>query len=146
MDTLDVVKKAEREGGVERRQALEEVLIEARRLGCEMKIGGGRAGGMNIRYGAIGYAVLDINTKGIVKLYASPHPGKDPEDDHRDSVNGFIEESEELEPKSFPINTYGHLEAPVEEIGSEPIVEFMQHALGLIKRYYYQPWLELHHS
>lgn len=146
MDTLDVVKKAEKEGGRERREVLEEVLIEARRMGCEMKIGGGRAGGMNIRYGSIGYAVLDINTKGIVKLYASPHPGKDPSDEHRDRLNGFIEANEELEPKSFPINTYGHLEAPVEEIGSEPLVEFMRHALGLIKESYYRPWLELHQA
>lgn len=146
LDTLDVVKKAEREGGTERREVLEEVLIHARKMGCDMQIGGGRAGGMNLRYGAIGYAVLDINTLGVVKLYASPHPGKDPTDEHRGSVNSFIEESEELEPKSFPLNTYGHMEDPVEEIGAEPLVRFIQHSVELIRKNYYEPWFELHEA
>lgn len=146
MDTLDVMKKAEEEGGVDRRKALEEVMINAREMGCTMQIGGGRAGGMNLRYGAIGYAVLDINTKGLVKLYASAHPGKDAPDEYRKAVNDFIEAHESLQPKSFPINTYGHLEDTVEEVGPEVLVQFVDHVVRLIRKYYYEPWRELHEA
>lgn len=146
MDTLDVIKKAEDDGGTDRRRIFEEVLINARNMGCEMQIGGGRAGGINLRYGAIGYAVLDINCLGVVKVYASPHPGKDPEDEHRAAINGFIEDSEVLVPKSFPVNTYGHLEDPLEDIGAEPVVRFIQHSVELIRKYYYEPWFELHEA
>lgn len=146
MDTLDVMKKAEDKGGRERRKAFEQVLISARDMGCTMQIGGGRAGGMNLRYGAIGYAVLDINTKGLVKLYASAHPGKDAPDEYRKAVNDFIEAREELEPKSFPINTYGHLEQTVEEVGPEVLTDFIEHVVRLIREHYYEPWRELHEA
>ena len=146
MDTLDVMKKAEDLGGAERRKALEEVMMNARDMGCSLQIGGGRAGGMNLRYGAIGYAVMDINTKGLVKLYASAHPGKDAPDEYRTAVNSFIEEREELEPKSFPINTYGHLEDTIEEVGPEVLIEFIEHVVRLIRKFYYEPWRELHEA
>ncbi len=144
MDTLDVMHKAEDLGGKDRRHALEDVVINAREMGCDLKIGGGKAGGINLRYGSIGYAVLDINTKGLVKLYASAHPGKDAPDEYRDSINAFIDAREELEPKSAPINTYGHLSDTIEEIGARPVVEFAEHAIGLIRKFYYDPWKELH--
>lgn len=144
MDTLEVMKKAEKRGGTERREALEQIFIEARKMGCDMQVGGGRAGGMNIRYGSIGYAVLDINTHGVVKVYASPHPGKEPTDAHRESVNDYLEASEELTAKSFPVNSYGHLEDPVEEIEVAEIVGFIEHAVDLIQEHYYRPWDELH--
>ena len=146
MDTLDVMKKSEELGGTERRKAVEDVLINARDMGCDMQIGGGKAGGINLRYGAIGYAVLDINTKGLVKLYASAHPGKDAPDSYRKAVNEFIESREELEPKSFPINTYGHLEEKVEEIGPRVLVEFIEFVISLIRKEYYDPWRELHEA
>ena len=146
MDTLDVMKKSEQEGGTERRRALEQVMINAREMGCTMQVGGGRAGGMNLRYGAIGYAVLDINTKGLVKLYASAHPGKDAPDEYRNAVNQFIESHEALQPKSFPINTYGHLEDTVEEVGPEVLVDFIEHVVRLIRKFYYDPWRELHEA
>lgn len=144
MDTLDVMHKTEDLGGTERREAFEELLINMRERGCEMRIGGGKAGGINFRYGAIGYSVLDVNTKGVVKLYASAHPGKDAPEDYRERVNNFIEEREELVPKSFPISSYGHLEDPIEEIGARPLVEFGEHVIKLIREYYYEPWYELH--
>ncbi len=144
MDTLDVMKKAESLGGEGRRKALEDVVINAREMGCDLKIGGGKAGGINLRYGAIGYAVLDINTEGQVKLYASAHPGKDAPDEYRDAVNDFIKTREELIPKSYPINTYGHLEDPIEDVGSRPVVEFAEHVISLIREHYYDPWRELH--
>ncbi len=146
MDTLDVMKKSEEVGSPERRKAMENVVINAREMGCKMQIGGGRAGGINLRYGAIGYAVLDINTKGLVKLYASAHPGKDAPEEYRKAVNDFIESREELEPKSFPINTYGHLEAKVEEIGPQVLVEFIEHVISLIRKHYYDPWRDLHEA
>lgn len=146
MDTLDVVKKAEKLGGTTRREELEQVAINLRDMGCEMRIGGGRAGGINFRYGSIGYSVLDVNTKGVVKLYASAHPGKDAPEEYRDAVNDFIDSREELTPKSFPISSYGHLEDPIEEIGSEPLIEFGQHVIRLIRKHYYEPWRELHEA
>lgn len=144
MDTLDVMQKAERLGGSERRNAFEDVVINAREMGCELKIGGGKAGGINLRYGAIGYAVLDINTEGQVKLYASAHPGKDAPEEYRSAVNDFIEQREELVPKSSPISSYGHLKDDLEDIGSRPVVEFAEHVISLIRKYYYEPWRELH--
>lgn len=146
MDTLDVMKKAEELGGRDRRKAMEQVVINLREMGCDMRIGGGRAGGINFRYGAIGYSVLDINTKGVVKLYASAHPGKDAPDEYRDAVNQFIDDREELDPKSSPISSYGHLESKVEEIGAEPLIDFGRHVVRLIRKHYYEPWRELHEA
>ena len=59
MDKLAIIRKAERLGGSERRESLEHVIIAARDLGCESQIGGGQAGGINIRYGSIGYALME---------------------------------------------------------------------------------------
>ncbi len=140
MDTLAVVRKAEKRGGTERREKLEKVLIRARELGCDMQIGGGRAGGMNLRYGSIGYAVMDINTKGVVKLYAQPHPNKSPADEHWQQLNDFIEENDQLEPKSSPINTYGHLEDKIEDIETEALIGYLEEAIDLVREYYYKPW------
>ena len=144
MDTLDVMKKAEELGGTERRRALEQVMIASRDMGCDMQVGGGRAGGMNLRYGAIGYAILDINTKGLVKIYASAHPGKDAPDEYREAINKYIEAHQALNPKSFPINTYGHLEEVIEEVGPEPLIEFVEFTIKLVRKFYYEPWRELH--
>lgn len=105
-----------------------------------MQIGGGRAGGMNLRYGSIGYAVMDINTKGVVKLYAQPHPNKSPADEHWQQLNDFIEENDQLEPKSSPINTYGHLEDKIEDIETEALIGYLEEAIGLVREYYYKPW------
>jgi len=140
LDTLAVVRKAEKRGGTERREKLEKVLIRARELGCDMQIGGGRAGGMNLRYGSIGYAVMDINTKGVVKLYAQPHPNKSPADEHWQQLNDFIEENDQLEPKSSPINTYGHLEDKIEDIETEALIGYLEEAIDLVREYYYKPW------
>lgn len=140
MDTLAVVKKTEKRGGPERRAKLEKVLIRARELGCDMQIGGGRAGGMNLRYGSIGYALLDINTRGVVKLYAQPHPNKSPTDEHWQTLNDFIAENDQLVPKSSPINTYGHLEDKLEDIDVDALIGYLEKAVELIREYYYKPW------
>ena len=66
MDFLDVLAKAEELGGEARREALLQTIIKARNLGCESTPGGGKIGGINIRYGSLKYAVMDVNTKGEV--------------------------------------------------------------------------------
>ena len=142
MDTLEVVRKAEKAGGPERRQALEQLAITARQLGYDLRIGGGTAGGFNFRYGSIGYAVVDVNTKGVVKLYVQPHPNKDAPDVLRDTLNEIVEKSDELEPKSFPINTYGHLEGTIEEISLDALERYLEKARDLIVETYYQPYFE----
>lgn len=142
MDRLEVCRLAEERGGSERREALENVVIHAHQLGCETRIGGGRAGGLNIRYGSIGYAVMDINTKGVVKLYAKPHPNKDAPEELHDTINGFVDDHEDLEPKSFPINSYGHLEEKVEDIPVEYLKNFVEQCVELIREEYYEPYLD----
>ena len=142
MDKLEVIRKAENLGGKQRRSSLEHVIIEARKLGCDPQIGGGRAGGINIRYGSIGYAIMDINTKGLVKLYVQPHPGKSSTEEFVNTLNSFIEQTEGLEPKSFPINSYGHLEDKVEDIPDKSLSDFLHFALDQIREEYYKPHFE----
>ena len=79
MDKLTVIQKAQELGGErgkERRDAIEKLMIYARSKGCNIEAGGGRIGGINFRYGGIGYAIMDLSTEGDVKLYAQPHPNK----------------------------------------------------------------------
>ncbi len=140
MDRLDVVRRAEKRGGVERREALEQVVIHAHKLGCETNVGGGRAGGLNIRYGSIGYAVMDINTKGVVKLYASPHPNKDAPEDMHESINEFVKEEDDLDVKSWPINTYGHVESKLEDIPVSTLKAFVDKVVEEIWDNYYKPY------
>jgi hypothetical protein len=138
LDKLDVIQLAEERGGTDRRKALEHVMITARNLGCDADIGGGRAGGINFRYGSIRYAIMDVNTKGLVKLYVQPHPGKDAPDQMKDGLNDFIGEMEALEPKSFPINSYGHLEDKVEDIPNDDLDAFLEESVRRIREVYYR--------
>ena len=142
MDTLEVIRKAEENGGKERRSALEEVVIHAHQLGCDTRVGGGASGGLNIRYGSIGYAVMDINTEGTVKLYAQPHPNKEAPEALHESINKFISDHKALEPKSLPINTYGHLEDKIEEIDVTQLKQFLDRVVELIWGEYYEPYVE----
>ena len=143
MDKLTVLRTAEKKGGEERKDALVGVAIKARELGCDLDIGGGRAGGINIRYGSIGYALMDVNTNGRVKLYVQPHPGKESSDEFVDTMNAYIEADDNLEAKSFPINTYGHLEDPIEEIPQASLEGFLEHAMSMIKGRFYVPHMEM---
>ena len=138
LERLDVILKAERLGGKERRQALEKVMIEARDLGCRLEVGGGRAGGINIRYGMIGYAVLDITSTGEVKLYASPHPGKDAPEEFAEAINNRVSELKGLEPKSFPIGSYSYLEDKIEDVPDEALADFLHTAVEQIREIYYR--------
>lgn len=142
MDRLDVCRVAEEKGGTERREALEKIVIYAHELGCDTRVGGGRAGGLNIRYGSIGYAVMDINTKGVVKLYAKPHPNKDAPDELNESINDFVDDAKKLELKSSPINSYGHLEDKIEDIPIKQLKGFVEQSVELIREEYYEPHLD----
>lgn len=142
MDTLEVVRRAEKRGGPERRQALERVVMHAHQLGCETRVGGGSAGGLNIRYGSIGYAVMDINTKGIVKLYAQPHPNKEASETLHAEINGYVAAHEPLELKSFPIKTYGHVEGKIEDIDVDVLTGFLDRVVELIWSEYYEPYVD----
>lgn len=126
---------------MERREALEKVVRHAHDLGCDSQIGGGQAGGLNIRYGSIGYALMDINTEGIVKLYVKPHPNKDAPQELSDALNGYIEKREALTPKSFPIASYGHIEESIEDIPEEALTEYLDACVKWIRETYYAPYL-----
>ena len=140
LDKLNVIYKAERLGGTERRASFEHVLMTAHQLGCDTSVSNARAGGFNIRYGSIGYALMDIDCEGLVKIYAQPHPGKEAPQAFNAQMNAYIEE-EDLSPKSFPVNAYSHLEDQIEEISDESLSGFLEFALEKIQAQYYRPHL-----
>ena len=142
MDKLNVLHKAESLGGTERRDALERVLIAAHQLGCDSSMSGARQGGFNIRYGSIGYALMDIDCAGLVKIYVQPHPGKGATSEFMNEMNAYIGAEEDLEPKSFPVQSYSHLEGQIEEVGAEALIEFLEFALSRIREEYYEPYLD----
>lgn len=137
LDKLDVILKAERLGGQRRREALENIMIRARELGCRNEIGGGRAGGINMRYGSIRYAIMDINVRGEVKLYVQPHPGGSSPDALAEHLNSCIDETEGLDPKSFPIGTYGQLQDKVEDIPDDALKAYLAEAVDQIHQAHY---------
>ena len=142
LDKLSVIYKAEQLGGSARRAALEQVLIAANQMGCDTSTSSARAGGFNIRYGSIGYALMDIDCEGLVKIYVQPHPGKESTESFMRQMNAYIARDEELTPKSFPINSYSHLEEQIEEVGGDRLVEFLEFALDQIKEEYYRPYYD----
>ena len=137
MDTLDVLRKAEQMGGSQRRDAIQDVVVAARDLGCDFTVGGGKVGGLNIRYGTVQYAVMDIRTDGTVLLHIKPHPGKDISDEDRREANEFLESLEGLTVKNMPVNNYGTTEEPVEEIPTESLEHFLSRAVDYIRQNYY---------
>ncbi len=137
MDKLQVLKLAEQKGGKERRERIEKLMIYARNLGCLVQAGGGIAGGINFRYGSIGYAIMDVNTEGEVKLYAQPHPSKGVTSDLCDKINEFLKSREDLKMKSLPINCHGQLIDKVEVVPLSALIEFLEVAKqGIIDTYY----------
>ena len=138
MDKLQVIKKAEELGGMQRREVIEQLMLKARQLGCDAEVGGGRIGGINFRYGSIRYAILDVNVEGDVKLYVQPHPNKTPPPEVQDRLNNFIKEAEGLEVKSFPLTCYGHIEGKVEDISQEVLYGFVNEVVTCIRETYYR--------
>ena len=141
MDKLQVLQEAEKKGGErgkERRKAIESLMIYARNRGCNIEAGGGRIGGINFRYGGIGYAIMDLSTEGDVKLYAQPHPNKNAPEELSNSINKFLgEHAEDLKLKSHPINCHGLLMNKVEDVNRQSLVDFIELALKAIKDTYY---------
>ena len=145
MDKLQVIQLAEQKGteqggpekGKARREKMEKLMIYARNLGCNIEAGGGRIGGINFRFGGIGYAIMDISTEGDVKLYAQPHPNKTAPESLSNRINKFLEESEHLKLKSHPINCHGLLINKVEDVDLEALIKYLEVALQAIKDTYY---------
>ena len=138
MDKLTVIRKAQELGGSERRTALELLIRCAHKLGCSSEVGGGRVGGINLRYGSIRYAVMDVNVKGDVKLYVQPHPNKTPPETVSDTLNEYIKEHPTLSVKSFPLTCYGHAELPIEEIEQEHLEGYVTEVVRCIRDTYYK--------
>lgn len=143
LDTLDVLEKAERKGGPDRREAMTQVIMAARDLGCDFNVGGGKAGGFNVRYGSLRYAVMDLNTRGEVFLHIKHHPSKDITDDQREEANEFVANLEGFTVKNGPINNYGQIEEPIEEVPIDSLVEFLERTVEQIRKVYYRPHLEI---
>ena len=137
MDKLQVIQEAEKNGGKARREAIEKLMVYARNRGCNIEAGGGRIGGINFRYGGIGYAIMDISTNGDVKLYAQPHPNKDAPDSLKDRINDFIASREDLKVKSHPIKCHGLLDQKVEEVPMNALIAFLDTSLQAVKDTYY---------
>ncbi|MFB6262865.1 MAG: hypothetical protein ABEL76_04460 [Bradymonadaceae bacterium] len=144
MDTLEVLELAEERGGPERRDAMRNLLVTARDLGCRYNVGGGKAGGFNIRYGSLRYAVLDVNTRGEVFLHIKPHPSKGITDEEREQANEVVQAIEGFNIKNGPINHYGQIEEDLEEVPHEAIAEFLEWAVENIRENYYRPHIERH--
>ena len=138
MDKLQVIQAAEEKGGKARREAIEKLMIYARGLGCNIEAGGGRIGGINFRFGGIGYAIMDLSTEGDVKLYAQPHPNKTAPEKLSNRINEFLlENQKDLELKSHPINCHGLLIKKVEDVSLAALTAFLETAVQAIKDTYY---------
>ena len=142
MDLLEVMSKAEELGGPERKDALRQTIIRARDLGCDTSPGGGKIGGVNIRYGSLKYAVMDINTRGEVFVHIKHHPNKDIDPEDQIAANEFLEQLKGLEIKNAPVNHYGQCENPIEEISADALEQFLEFAVGRIRKQFYDPHLE----
>ena len=138
MDALEVLKKAESLGGMERKEAMLNVLRTARKFGCKFSPGGGKVGGFNIRFGSLSYAVMDVNTEGTLFLHIKPHPGKPISEDYRTEANEYISSLDGIKIKNGPIHHYGQVEAEVENIPADSIEAFLDYTVGHINRTYYQ--------
>lgn len=137
MDTLDVLRLAEEKGGEARRQAIWHVLRKARDLGCTYNPGGGKVGGFNVRYGNLGYSVLDVNTDGSIFLHVNPDNSITLSDEERASINEWIEGLEGLTVKNGPIQNYGQLSEAVEEIPPTSLDTFLEGTVGRIRERFY---------
>jgi hypothetical protein len=143
LDTLDVLEKAERKGGPDRRERMTQTIMAARDLGCDFNVGGGKAGGFNVRYGSLRYAVMDLNTRGEVFLHIKHHPSKDITDEQREEANKFVENLDGFTIKNGPINNYGQIEEPIEDVPIEALRTFLERTVNVIREVYYRPHIEL---
>jgi hypothetical protein len=138
LDTLEVLFKARDEGGAVRKEAMEHLIRKSRALGCAPLVSDSKEGGFKIRYGSIRYAVLDVNTKGRVYFHIKAHPNKDLPSDLSLKANSFIVDLEGVDIKNGPINCYGQVEQPIEEIPQESLDSFLEYAVTTIQTHYYK--------
>lgn len=137
LDKLDILRETERLGGPERRQALTRILVETRNLGCKHSVSDARVGGINIRFGTLGFAVADFQCDGTVKVYAKPHSSLETPEEMHEALNEFVKEAEGMETKSHPIGTYGHLDDPLEEVPLDSILGFIRTSVSAIRAQWY---------
>lgn len=142
MDLLEVMAKATELGGSERKQAIKQTIIKARELGCETSPGGGKTGGVNVRYGSLKYAVMDINTRGEVFVHIKHHPSKDIDPADQVRANEFLMGLKGLEIKNAPVNHYGQCVEPIEDIDADVLATFLGWAVQRIRSQFYDPHLE----
>jgi hypothetical protein len=142
LDTLEVLELAEERGGPGRRENMRQLLVTARELGCRYNVGGGKAGGFNVRYGSLRYAVLDVNTRGEVFLHIKPHPSRGISDEDRDKANEIVGNIEGFSIKNGPINHYGQIEEDLEDVPPEALAEFLEWAVDNIRTKYYDPHIK----
>ncbi len=117
---------------------MEHIIRTSRQLGCLPLVSDSKEGGFKIRFGSIRYAVMDINTKGRVYLHVKAHPNKELPEEFQQRANDFIFALEGVEIKNGPINCYGQVEQPIEEIPMESLEKFLEYSVRTIKECYYQ--------
>ena len=137
MDVLDVLRLAEEKGGADRRAAITHLLKYARSAGCLFQTAGGKTGGFNVRYGSLGYSLVDVTTEGTVYLHVNPDSGRKLDDETRTARNEFIESLEGVTVKNGPIQNYGQVAEVIEEIPGETMEKFIDFCVTHIRSDFY---------
>jgi len=137
MDALDVLRLSEEKGGAARRSAISTLLKFARSKGCVFSAAGGKTGGFNIRYGSLGYSLLDVTTEGTVFVHVNPDAGRQLDDETRELRNQFIADLEGLTPKNAPIQNYGQVAESIEDIPQSTIEKFIEYSVEHIRENFY---------
>ena len=138
MDALDVLKLSEEKGGSERRAVMSHAIKYARKQGCVFQPSGGKTGGFNIRYGSLGYSIMDMTTEGTVYLHVNPDSSYDLSDEERKARNEFIENLEGVTVKNGPIHNYGQITENVEDLPLETIENFIDYCVSHIRKTFYE--------
>jgi len=116
---------------------MEDIIVRARNLGCKTTPSSGKSANLHVRYGGLRYAIIDVDANGKVLLHVKTHPGKELPEEESKAVNALIDDLEGVAIKNPPINHYGQVEKPVEEVPFESIERYMEHMVALIRRLYY---------
>jgi len=139
MDKLDVLRMAEELGGTDRREVMESVARAALDLGARAEVGGGKTGGLNLRYGSIGFAVLDMKVDGTVRLHAQPHQKLHVSDARHDEHNAWIEENDEIEMRNGEVGQWGEMDGMLEDTDPEALKAWIARSIKGIRDTFYKP-------
>jgi len=137
VDVLDVLRLSEEKGGPERRAAITHLLKYARGAGCLFQPAGGKTGGFNVRYGSLGYSLVDVTTEGTVYFHVNPDSGRKLDEATRTERNDYIESLEGVTVKNGPIQNYGQVTENIEDIPSETMEKFIDYCVGHIRSTFY---------